>query len=78
MCLRRSGLHCPTKGASKEPRHLQLLAGLEESSVFSRTAQEAVGARTAQGFCVKPKEVRKETEELRLLRAEDSRGGRAG
>uniref|UniRef100_A0A8C0SWM1 Growth factor receptor bound protein 10 n=1 Tax=Canis lupus familiaris TaxID=9615 RepID=A0A8C0SWM1_CANLF len=75
VCLRRSGLYCSTKGVSKEPRHLQLLAGLEESSVFSLTAgRKQYGAPTDHGFCIKPNKVRNETKELRLLCAEDEQG----
>nr|XP_058930683.1 growth factor receptor-bound protein 10 isoform X2 [Kogia breviceps] len=54
VCLRRSGLYCSTKGASKEPRHLQLLAGLEDSRVFSLMAgRKQYGAPTDYGFCIK-------------------------
>nr|XP_021559398.1 growth factor receptor-bound protein 10 [Neomonachus schauinslandi] len=75
VCLRRSGLYCSTKGASKEPRHLQLLGGLEESSVFSLiTGRKQYGAPTDYGFCIKPNKVRNETKELRLLCAEDEQG----
>ncbi|VCX37210.1 unnamed protein product, partial [Gulo gulo] len=75
VCLRRSGLYCSTKGASKEPRHLQLLGGLEESSVFSLIAgKKQYGAPTDYGFCIKPNKVRNETKELRLLCAEDEQG----
>ncbi|XP_045876801.1 growth factor receptor-bound protein 10 isoform X3 [Meles meles] len=75
VCLRRSGLYCSTKGASKEPRHLQLLGGLEESSVFSLIAgKKQYGAPTDYGFCIKPNKVRNETKELRLLCAEDEHG----
>ncbi|XP_027428819.1 growth factor receptor-bound protein 10 isoform X2 [Zalophus californianus] len=75
VCLRRSGLYCSTKGASKEPRHLQLLGGLEESSVFSLIAgRKQYGAPTDYGFCIKPNKVRNETKELRLLCAEDEQG----
>ncbi|KAB0375588.1 hypothetical protein FD755_012231 [Muntiacus reevesi] len=72
VCLRRSGLYCSTKGASKEPRHLQLLAELEDSSIFSLIAgRKQYGAPTDYGFCIKPNRVRNEAKELRLLCAED-------
>lgn len=72
VCLRRSGLYCSTKGASKEPRHLQLLADLEDSSIFSLIAgRKQYGAPTDYGFCIKPNRVRTEAKELRLLCAED-------
>nr|XP_006136424.1 growth factor receptor-bound protein 10 isoform X1 [Pelodiscus sinensis] len=71
-CLRRSGLYCSTKGTSKEPRHLQLLADLEDSNIFSLIAgKKLYNAPTDYGFCVKPNRVRNETKELRLLCAED-------
>eukprot|EP00070_Physeter_catodon_P039194 XP_028346088.1 growth factor receptor-bound protein 10 isoform X2 [Physeter catodon] len=54
VCLRRSGLYCSTKGASKEPRHLQLLADLEDSRIFSLLAgRKQYGAPTDYGFCIK-------------------------
>ncbi|XP_057406400.1 growth factor receptor-bound protein 10 isoform X4 [Balaenoptera acutorostrata] len=72
VCLRRSGLYCSTKGASKEPRHLQLLADLEDSRIFSLMAgRKQYGAPTDYGFCIKPNRVRNEAKELRLLCAED-------
>nr|XP_058152608.1 growth factor receptor-bound protein 10 isoform X4 [Dasypus novemcinctus] len=72
VCLRRSGLYCSTKGTSKEPRHLQLLADLEDSSIFALTAgRKQHSAPTDYGFCIKPNKVRSDTKELRLLCAED-------
>ncbi|XP_075414265.1 growth factor receptor-bound protein 10 isoform X2 [Tenrec ecaudatus] len=72
VCLRRSGLYCSTKGTSKEPRHLQLLADLEDSNIFSLIAgRKQYNAPTDHGFCIKPNKVRSETKELRLLCAED-------
>ncbi|NXU50344.1 GRB10 protein, partial [Turnix velox] len=72
VCLRRSGLYCSTKGTSKEPRHLQLLSDLEDSSIFSLMAgKKLYNAPTEYGFCIKPNRVRNETKELRLLCAED-------
>nr|XP_060637498.1 growth factor receptor-bound protein 10 [Anolis sagrei ordinatus] len=72
VCLRRSGLYCSTKGSSKEPRHLQLLADLEDSNIFSLVAgKKLYSAPTDYGFCIKPKKARNETKELRLLCAED-------
>ncbi|MEQ2172069.1 hypothetical protein GOODEAATRI_017177 [Goodea atripinnis] len=54
MFLRRSGLYCSTKGTSKEPRHLQLLADLEESSIFTViTGKKQHGAPTDYTFCIK-------------------------
>uniref|UniRef100_A0A8C9D4G9 Growth factor receptor bound protein 10 n=1 Tax=Panthera leo TaxID=9689 RepID=A0A8C9D4G9_PANLE len=59
----------------QEPRHLQLLAGLEDSSIFSLIAgRKQYCAPTDYGFCIKPNKVRSETKELRLLCAEDEQG----
>ncbi|KAG8510593.1 Growth factor receptor-bound protein 10 [Galemys pyrenaicus] len=75
VCLRRSGLYCSTKGASKEPRHLQLLADLEDSNIYSLMAgKKQYGAPTDFGFCIKPNKVRSETKEMRMLCAEDEQG----
>ncbi|XP_058534135.1 growth factor receptor-bound protein 10 isoform X2 [Ochotona princeps] len=72
VCLRRSGLYCSTKGTSKEPRHLQLLADLEESNVFTLiSGKKQYSAPTDHGLCIKPNKVKTETKELRLLCAED-------
>uniref|UniRef100_A0A673CMU4 Growth factor receptor-bound protein 10-like n=1 Tax=Sphaeramia orbicularis TaxID=375764 RepID=A0A673CMU4_9TELE len=75
MFLRRSGLYCSTKGTSKEPRHLQLLADLEDSNIFSViTGKKQHGAPTDYGFCIKPNKGRGELKELRMLCAEDEQG----
>ncbi|XP_069072908.1 growth factor receptor-bound protein 10 isoform X3 [Pleurodeles waltl] len=72
VCLRRSGLYCSTKGTSKEPRHLQVIADLEDSNVFSLiSCKKLYGYPTDYGFCIKPNRVRNEAKELRLLCAED-------
>uniref|UniRef100_A0A8C6B961 Growth factor receptor bound protein 10 n=1 Tax=Monodon monoceros TaxID=40151 RepID=A0A8C6B961_MONMO len=56
----------------QEPRHLQLLADLEDSRIFSLMAgRKQYGAPTDYGFCIKPNRVRNEAKELRLLCAED-------
>ncbi|KAJ7985630.1 hypothetical protein DPEC_G00354060 [Dallia pectoralis] len=69
--LRRSGLYCSTKGMSKEPRHLQLLADLEDSNIFTVTAGKKLhGAPTEYAFCIKPNK-RTELKELRMLCTED-------
>ncbi|XP_051576089.1 growth factor receptor-bound protein 10-like isoform X5 [Myxocyprinus asiaticus] len=70
--LRRSGLYFSTKGTSKEPRHLQLLADLEDSNVFTViTGRKLHNAPTDYEFCIKPNKVRNEVKELRMLCAED-------
>lgn len=75
MCLRRSGLYCSTKGVSKEPRHLQFLADLEDCSVFSLIAgRKQYSAPTDFGFCIKTNKVMHHSKELRLLCAEDEQG----
>ncbi|CAJ1061757.1 growth factor receptor-bound protein 10 isoform X3 [Xyrichtys novacula] len=75
MFLRRSGLYCSTKGTSKEPRHLQLLADLEDSNIFTViTGKKLHGAPTDYGFCIKPNKGRGEVKELRMLCAEDEQG----
>ncbi|XP_023570194.1 growth factor receptor-bound protein 10 isoform X2 [Octodon degus] len=75
VCLRRSGLYFSTKGISKEPRHLQLLADLEDSTVFYViSGKKLYGAPTDYGLCIKPNKVRNDPKELRLLCAEDEHG----
>uniref|UniRef100_A0A8C4HUG4 Growth factor receptor-bound protein 10 n=1 Tax=Dicentrarchus labrax TaxID=13489 RepID=A0A8C4HUG4_DICLA len=75
MFLRRSGLYCSTKGTSKEPRHLQLLADLEDSNIFTViTGKKQHGAPTDYEFCIKPNKGRGELKELRILCAEDEQG----
>ncbi|XP_062813604.1 growth factor receptor-bound protein 10 isoform X3 [Anolis carolinensis] len=55
-----------------EPRHLQFLADLEDSNIFSLVAgKKLYSAPTDYGFCIKSKKARNETKELRLLCAED-------
>ncbi|KAG9355722.1 hypothetical protein JZ751_000560 [Albula glossodonta] len=72
MFLRRSGLYYSTKGMSKEPRHLQLLADLEDSNIFTViTGKKLHHAPTDFEFCIKPNKVRNESKELRMLCAED-------
>ncbi|XP_026640767.1 growth factor receptor-bound protein 10 isoform X5 [Microtus oregoni] len=72
VCLRRSGLYYSTKGTSKEPRHLQLLADLEESSIFYLIAgKKQYNAPNDHGMCIKPNKAKIEMKELRLLCAED-------
>ncbi|XP_019508557.1 PREDICTED: growth factor receptor-bound protein 10 [Hipposideros armiger] len=75
MCLRRSGLYCSTKGVSKEPRHLQFLADLEDCSVFSLiSGRKQYSAPTDYGFCIKTNKLMHDSKELRLLCAEDEQG----
>ncbi|XP_067095040.1 growth factor receptor-bound protein 10-like isoform X5 [Osmerus mordax] len=70
--LRRSGLYISTKGVSKEPRHLQLLADLEDNNLFTVTAGRKLHcAPTDYQFCIKPSKGGCEGRELRILCAED-------
>ncbi|KAM9302646.1 growth factor receptor-bound protein 10 isoform 3-T3 [Morus bassanus] len=62
----------PQSQLLQEPRHLQLLADLEDSNIFSLIAgKKLYNAPAEYGFCIKPNKVRNETKELRLLCAED-------
>ncbi|XP_062322483.1 growth factor receptor-bound protein 10 isoform X2 [Osmerus eperlanus] len=70
--LRRSGLYISTKGVSKEPRHLQLLADLEDNNLFTvTTGRKLHCAPTDYQFCIKPSKGGCEGRELRILCAED-------
>ncbi|XP_048880989.1 growth factor receptor-bound protein 10 isoform X2 [Brienomyrus brachyistius] len=72
VCLRRSGMYFSTKGTSKEPRHLQLLADLEDNNIFTViTGKKLHNAPTDFEFCIKPNKVRNDMKELRMLCAED-------
>uniref|UniRef100_A0AAX7V3H5 Growth factor receptor-bound protein 10b n=1 Tax=Astatotilapia calliptera TaxID=8154 RepID=A0AAX7V3H5_ASTCA len=56
----------------QEPRHLQLLADLEDSNIFTViTGKKQHGAPTDYGFCIKPNKSRGDMKELRMLCAED-------
>ncbi|XDV39783.1 hypothetical protein PO909_008972 [Leuciscus waleckii] len=62
LYVKEMGLYFSTKGTSKEPRHLQLLADL---------GRKLHNAPTDFEFCIKPNKVRNEVKELRMLCAED-------
>uniref|UniRef100_A0A3B4ANU0 Uncharacterized protein n=1 Tax=Periophthalmus magnuspinnatus TaxID=409849 RepID=A0A3B4ANU0_9GOBI len=52
--LRRSGLYCSSKGSSKEPRHLQYVANLEDLNVYTVVnSRKLYGAPTDFTFCIK-------------------------
>uniref|UniRef100_A0A8C2MJZ7 Growth factor receptor bound protein 10 n=1 Tax=Cricetulus griseus TaxID=10029 RepID=A0A8C2MJZ7_CRIGR len=56
----------------QEPRHLQLLADLEESSIFYLiNGKKQYNAPNDYGMCIKPNKAKVEMKELRLLCAED-------
>ncbi|KAL0984191.1 hypothetical protein UPYG_G00138320 [Umbra pygmaea] len=70
--LRRSGLYCSTKGSSKEPRHLQYVADLEDLNVYTVTnSRKLYGAPVDFTFCVKPSKDRVRAQDLKLLCAEN-------
>ncbi|XP_072316219.1 growth factor receptor-bound protein 10 isoform X2 [Eucyclogobius newberryi] len=75
MFLRRSGLYCSTKGTSKEPRHLQLLADLDDGNIFTViSSKKQHSVPTDFGFCIKPNKCRGELKDVRMLCAEDEQG----
>uniref|UniRef100_A0A8C4W020 Growth factor receptor bound protein 7 n=1 Tax=Gopherus evgoodei TaxID=1825980 RepID=A0A8C4W020_9SAUR len=70
--LRRSGLYYSTKGTSKDPRHLQYFADLNESNVYFITqGKKHYGTPTEFGFCIKPYKVRSGMKGLKLFCSED-------
>ncbi|XP_069041893.1 growth factor receptor-bound protein 7 isoform X1 [Lepisosteus oculatus] len=69
--LRKSGLYCSTKGSSKEPRHLQYVADLEELNIYGVThGRKLYSAPTDFTFCVKPCRNRARSRDMKLLCAE--------
>ncbi|XP_012918111.1 growth factor receptor-bound protein 7 isoform X1 [Mustela putorius furo] len=75
--LRRSGLYYSTKGTSKDPRHLQYIADVNESNVYVVTqGRKLYGMPTDFGFCIKPNKLRNGHKGLRVFCSEDeqSRG----
>ncbi|XP_041123068.1 LOW QUALITY PROTEIN: growth factor receptor-bound protein 7-like [Polyodon spathula] len=72
--LRKSGLYHSNKGSSKEPRHLQYVADLEELNIYSVSqSRKLYGAPTDFTFCIKPCRKRFCARDLKLLCAEDER-----
>ncbi|XP_034050542.1 growth factor receptor-bound protein 7 isoform X2 [Thalassophryne amazonica] len=70
--LRRSGLYYSTKGSSKEPRHLQYVADLEDLNVYTVVnSRKLYGAPTDFTFCVKPSRNPVRVQDLKLLCAEN-------
>ncbi|XP_040856530.1 growth factor receptor-bound protein 7 [Ochotona curzoniae] len=70
--LRRSGLYYSTKGTSKDPRHLQYVADVNESNVYVVTqGRKLYGMPTDFGFCVKPNKLRNGHKGLRVFCSED-------
>uniref|UniRef100_A0A8C5QWT8 Growth factor receptor bound protein 7 n=1 Tax=Leptobrachium leishanense TaxID=445787 RepID=A0A8C5QWT8_9ANUR len=70
--LRRSGLYYSTKGTSKDPRHLQYFADVNESNTYCLTqGKKLYNAPTDFGFCLKPLKIRSGTKGLKMLCSED-------
>ncbi|XP_063315156.1 growth factor receptor-bound protein 7 isoform X2 [Pelobates fuscus] len=70
--LRRSGLYYSTKGTSKDPRHLQYFADVNESNAYCLTqGKKLYNAPTDFGFCLKPLKIRSGTKGLKMLCSED-------
>uniref|UniRef100_A0A4W6E7W5 Growth factor receptor bound protein 7 n=1 Tax=Lates calcarifer TaxID=8187 RepID=A0A4W6E7W5_LATCA len=70
--LRRSGLYCSTKGSSKEPRHLQYVADLEDLNVYTVVnSRKLYGAPADFTFCIKPSKNPVRTQDLKILCAEN-------
>uniref|UniRef100_A0A3Q3LFH8 Growth factor receptor bound protein 7 n=1 Tax=Mastacembelus armatus TaxID=205130 RepID=A0A3Q3LFH8_9TELE len=71
--LRRSGLYCSTKGSSKEPRHLQYVADLEDLNVYNVVNSRKLYSAPADfTFCIKvttSSEIR--VQDLKILCAEN-------
>ncbi|XP_076008423.1 growth factor receptor-bound protein 7 isoform X2 [Genypterus blacodes] len=70
--LRRSGLYNSTKGSSKEPRHLQYVADLEDLNVYTVVnSRKLYGAPADFTFCIKPSKNPIRVQDLKLLCAEN-------
>ncbi|KAM4623894.1 growth factor receptor-bound protein 7 [Polymixia lowei] len=70
--LRRSGLYSSTKGSSKEPRHLQYVADLENLNVYTVVnSHKLYGAPSDFTFCIKPSRDHIRAQDLKLLSAEN-------
>uniref|UniRef100_A0A9L0J7U3 Growth factor receptor bound protein 7 n=1 Tax=Equus asinus TaxID=9793 RepID=A0A9L0J7U3_EQUAS len=70
--LRRSGFYYSTKGTSKDPRHLQYVADVNESNVYVVTqGRKLYGMPTDFGFCIKPNKLRNGHKGLRIFCSED-------
>ncbi|XP_074475066.1 growth factor receptor-bound protein 7 [Sebastes fasciatus] len=70
--LRRSGLYCSTKGSSKEPRHLQYVADLDDLNVYTVVnSRKLYGAPADFTFCIKPCRNPVRVQDLKILCAEN-------
>ncbi|XP_075436256.1 growth factor receptor-bound protein 7 isoform X1 [Ascaphus truei] len=66
--LRRSGLYYSAKGTSKDPRHLQYFADVNESNAYYLTqGKKLYSAPTEFGFCLKPHKTRGSSKGLKVL-----------
>ncbi|XP_028286981.1 growth factor receptor-bound protein 7 [Parambassis ranga] len=69
--LRRSGLYCSSKGSSKEPRHLQYVADLEDLNVYTVVnSRKLYGAPADFTFCIKPSRNLIRVQDLKILCAD--------
>ncbi|XP_068439433.1 growth factor receptor-bound protein 7 [Clinocottus analis] len=69
--LRRSGLYCSTKGSSKEPRHLQYVADLDDLNVYTVVnSRKLYGAPADFTFCIKGSRNPLRVQDLKLLSAD--------
>ncbi|XP_028332126.1 growth factor receptor-bound protein 7 [Gouania willdenowi] len=69
--LRRSGLYSSSKGSSKEPRHLQYVADLEDLNVYVVVnSRKLYGAPSDFTFCIKPSRNPMRVQDLKILCAE--------
>ncbi|KAM9425157.1 growth factor receptor-bound protein 7 [Pholidichthys leucotaenia] len=70
--LRRSGLYSSSKGSSKEPRHLQYMADLEDLNVYTVVnGRKLYAAPTDFTFCIKPSKNPIRVQDLKILCAEN-------
>uniref|UniRef100_A0A3B4DW58 Uncharacterized protein n=1 Tax=Pygocentrus nattereri TaxID=42514 RepID=A0A3B4DW58_PYGNA len=70
--LRRSGLYCSSKGSSKEPRHLQCVADLEDLSVYTvSNSRKLYSSPKVHTFSIKSCRDRFRPQDLKLLCAEN-------
>uniref|UniRef100_G3NKA6 Growth factor receptor bound protein 7 n=1 Tax=Gasterosteus aculeatus aculeatus TaxID=481459 RepID=G3NKA6_GASAC len=69
--LRRSGLYCSNKGSSKEPRHLQYVADLDDLNVFTVVnGRKLYGAPSDFTFSIKPTKNPPRLQDLKILSAD--------
>ncbi|KAM8837482.1 growth factor receptor-bound protein 7 isoform 2-T2 [Spinachia spinachia] len=69
--LRRSGLYCSNKGSSKEPRHLQYVADLDDLNVFTVVnGRKLYGAPSEFTFSIKPTKNPPRLQDLKILSAD--------